>query len=34
MSGSSSDLDDPMRLGTHNGHLMVSALRSGTGTSQ
>src|SRR3954467_6239390 len=27
MSGSPSDLDDPMRVGTHNGHLMVAALR-------
>src|SRR3982751_7059818 len=27
MTGSPSDLDDPMRVGTHNGHLMVAALR-------
>ena len=27
MSGSPSDLDDPMRVGTHNGHLMVAALK-------
>ena len=27
MSGNPSDLDDPMRVGTHNGHLMVAALK-------
>src|SRR3954468_14529253 len=27
MSGSPSDLGDPMRVGTHNGHLMVAALK-------
>ena len=27
MSGAPSDLGDPMRVGTHNGHLMVAALK-------
>src|SRR4051794_33976693 len=27
MSGSPSDLADPMRVGTHNGHLVVAALK-------
>src|SRR3954447_25570162 len=27
MTGNPSDLDDPMRVGTHNGHLMVAALK-------
>src|SRR6187399_814522 len=27
MSGSPADLTDPMRVGTHNGHLMVAALK-------
>src|SRR3954449_9899153 len=27
MTGDPSDLDDPMRVGTHNGHLMVAALK-------